>query len=62
MSSQAAALRQYLADTLVPVVTRVKDVHGVIEDKGAISPAMFGRNIHQYRPITQWTSRLARVS
>ncbi|OBZ69325.1 hypothetical protein A0H81_10944 [Grifola frondosa] len=33
MAAQGAALKQYLANTLIPVVTRVKEVHGVLEDK-----------------------------
>ncbi|KAI0929041.1 hypothetical protein AcW1_006095 [Taiwanofungus camphoratus] len=33
MSAQGAALKQYMVETIVPVITRVKEVHGALEDK-----------------------------
>ncbi|KAH9900842.1 hypothetical protein C8Q73DRAFT_220958 [Cubamyces lactineus] len=33
MAAQGAALKQYLADTVLPAYSRVKDVHAVLEDK-----------------------------
>ncbi|KZT09731.1 uncharacterized protein LAESUDRAFT_674696 [Laetiporus sulphureus 93-53] len=33
MSSQRDAMKQYLGETIIPVMSRVKKVHGVIEDK-----------------------------
>lgn len=35
MAAQGVALKQYLADTVLPAYSHVKDVHGVLEDKGA---------------------------
>lgn len=34
MSSEGAKLRKYLADTVLPVVSQVKEVHAALEDKG----------------------------
>lgn len=36
MAAQGAIMKKYLADTLVPVLTRVKEVHGLLEDKGGV--------------------------
>ena len=34
MAAQGMAMREYLGETLLPVITRVKDVHGALESKG----------------------------
>ncbi|CCM02238.1 uncharacterized protein FIBRA_04319 [Fibroporia radiculosa] len=33
MSAQNTAMKQYLAETIVPVITHVKELHGTLEDK-----------------------------
>lgn len=34
MAAQGVAMREYLGETLLPVITRVKDVHAALEAKG----------------------------
>lgn len=34
MSAEGAKLRKYLADTVLPVVSQIKEAHAILEDKG----------------------------
>ncbi|KAH9950261.1 hypothetical protein B0H21DRAFT_724041 [Amylocystis lapponica] len=56
MSAQGAALKQYLANTLVPVVTRVKEVHGILEDEVDLA---FGTGILTFDEVCKKVEAMA---
>lgn len=39
MNAQSQELKQYMIETILPVVQRVKEVHEVLEDEGSSNTA-----------------------
>ncbi|KAF9817844.1 hypothetical protein IEO21_03186 [Rhodonia placenta] len=56
MAAQGAIMKKYLADTLVPVLTRVKEVHGLLEDKVDLA---FGAGILTFDEVCKKVEAMA---
>ncbi|KAI0374644.1 hypothetical protein BV20DRAFT_1040913 [Pilatotrama ljubarskyi] len=56
MAAQGASLKQYLADTVLPAYSRVKDVHGVLEDKVDVQ---FGAGVLTFDEVCKKVERIA---
>ncbi|EIW51819.1 uncharacterized protein TRAVEDRAFT_67611 [Trametes versicolor FP-101664 SS1] len=56
MAAQGVALKQYLADTVLPAYSHVKDVHGVLEDKVDLE---FGAGLLTFDEVCKKVERIA---
>ncbi|KAI8982907.1 hypothetical protein BD414DRAFT_88145 [Trametes punicea] len=56
MAAQGAALKQYLADTLLPAYSHIKDVHAVLEDKVDLE---FGAGLLTFDEVCKKVERIA---
>ncbi|KAI0351488.1 hypothetical protein OH77DRAFT_1506466 [Trametes cingulata] len=56
MAAQGTALKQYLADTVLPAYSHVKDVHGVLEDKVDVQ---FGAGLLTFDEVCKKVERIA---
>ncbi|KAH9848870.1 hypothetical protein C2E23DRAFT_785223 [Lenzites betulinus] len=56
MAAQGVELKQYLADTVLPAYSRIKDVHGVLEDKVDLE---FGAGLLTFDEVCKKVERIA---
>ncbi|KAH9930604.1 uncharacterized protein B0H18DRAFT_1083726 [Fomitopsis serialis] len=56
MAAQGAAMREYLGETLLPVIARVKEVHGLLEDKVDLA---FGAGIMTFDQVCKKVENMA---
>ncbi|CDO70023.1 hypothetical protein BN946_scf184354.g25 [Trametes cinnabarina] len=56
MAAQGSALKQYLADTVLPAYSHIKDVHAVLEDKVDLE---FGAGLLTFDEVCKKVERIA---